>query len=155
MKSTLHIGMAALSDSIFAGYTCKDGKTWREGKVNVTSDVLKSVVQFVKPGHVVTVNVNGNPKYEIAVREILSALKANPRRVKKISLSAARKMFIATAPDEKTVESYACPSLERTCYWNWFRIGIRFAETGKISKNDAAWVKTNPEPFKNKETETK
>ena len=66
--------------------------------------------------------------------------------MKKISLAAARKIFIATAPDEKTAEAHACPSLARTSYWNWFRIGIRFAETGKISKNDAAWVKSAPWP---------
>ena len=41
MKSGIRLGMAALSDDVFAGYLCKDGRTWKQGKHTVTSDFLK------------------------------------------------------------------------------------------------------------------
>lgn len=51
--------MAALSREIFVGRLCKDGKTWKEGKQEVTSDVLKTIIQYVEPGHEIDVNVGG------------------------------------------------------------------------------------------------
>lgn len=71
-KSRLVVGMAALSNQIFVGRLRKDGKTWKEGKQDVTSDVLQSIIQFVEPGHELTVNVDGVPKYPIRVTEISS-----------------------------------------------------------------------------------
>ena len=64
--------MAALSNQIFVGRLCKDGKTWKEGKQDVTSDVLQSIIQYVEPGHEITVNAGGIPKYLIRVTEISS-----------------------------------------------------------------------------------
>jgi len=63
--------MAALSNQIFVGRLCKDGKTWEEGKQDVTSDVLQSIIQYVEPGHEITVNAGNVPKYLIRVTEIL------------------------------------------------------------------------------------
>lgn len=64
--------MAALSREIFVGRLCKDGRTWKEGKQEVTSDVLKAIIQYVEPGHEIDVNVGGVPKYRIRVTEISS-----------------------------------------------------------------------------------
>jgi len=64
--------MAALSNQIFVGRLCKDGRTWKEGKQDVTSDVLRSIIQYVEPGHEITVNAGGVPKYRIRVTEISS-----------------------------------------------------------------------------------
>ena len=63
---------------------------------------------------------------------------------KSISLGAARKIFAAVAPDAKTCEAFACKSLERTRYWNWFRMGIAAAQKGRVSKNDVRWVNGSP-----------
>ena len=71
--SRLVVGLAALSERIFVGRLCKDGRTWREGKQDVTSDVLDSVVKLVQPGYALEVKVNGVPKYRISVEEIKSS----------------------------------------------------------------------------------
>jgi len=71
--SRLVVGLAALSERIFVGRLCKDGKTWREGKQDVTSDALNSVVKLVQPGYALDVKVNGVPKYRIIVEEIKSS----------------------------------------------------------------------------------
>ena len=63
---------------------------------------------------------------------------------KPISLSEARKIFAAIAPDVKTCEAHARKSLERTRYWNWFRMGIAAAQKGRITKNDVRWVNGSP-----------
>jgi hypothetical protein len=68
----LVVGIAALSNQIFVGRLCKDGKTWKEGKQDVTSDVLQSIIQYVEPGYEITVNAGGVPKYLIRVTEIPS-----------------------------------------------------------------------------------
>lgn len=68
--SRLVVGIAALSNRIFVGRLCKDGRTWKEGKQDVTSDILKAIIQYVEPGHEIDVNVGGVPKYRIRVTEI-------------------------------------------------------------------------------------
>lgn len=73
--SRLVVGMAALSRRIFVGRLLKDGVTWREGKQDVTSDVLKAIVDFVTPGFEVDVTVDGKPKYRIRVTEIVDGAK--------------------------------------------------------------------------------
>lgn len=67
-----------------------------------------------------------------------------PSKSKPISLSEARKIFAAVAPDVKTCEAHACKSLERTRYWNWFRMGIAAAQKGRVTKNDVRWVNGSP-----------
>ena len=59
-----------MTDRIFAGRVLKDGMTWGAGKADVTSDVLKAVVDLITPGHTLTVSVNGRPAYEITVKAI-------------------------------------------------------------------------------------
>jgi hypothetical protein len=63
---------------------------------------------------------------------------------KKISIKEARKIFLAVALDEKTTAKYMCKSLERTRFWNWFRLGIAVAQTGHISKDDVRWIQSCP-----------
>ena len=62
------IATAALSGRIYAGRVNKAGTSFLDGKVDVTSDVLKAVIEKVTPGHIVTVEVDGKPAYEIEVR---------------------------------------------------------------------------------------
>lgn len=66
----IRIACTALTKRIRAGHPNKDGHSFRGGGVDVTSDCLKAVIEFVEPGHVVTVEVDGKPTYEIAVRYI-------------------------------------------------------------------------------------
>lgn len=69
-RSPLVVGMAALSNQIFVGRLSKDGRTWKNGKQDVTSDVLQSVIQFVGVDKEIVVNVGGKPKYRIRVTDI-------------------------------------------------------------------------------------
>ena len=66
----LRIACTALTKRIFAGRVNKAGNSFLDGKVDVTSDCLKAVIEHVEPGHTVTVHVDGVPKYEITVKAI-------------------------------------------------------------------------------------
>ena len=68
--SEIRVAKSAMTDRIYAGRVCKDGMTWRDGKRDVTSDVLKAVVDLITPGHALTVSVDGKPAYEITVKAI-------------------------------------------------------------------------------------
>lgn len=72
---------------------------------------------------------------------------ATTKVAKRITLAQARKIFESVAPSEEVSVTYACPVLERTRYWNWFRIGMRLVQSGKISKRDKDWVNTDPRPL--------
>ena len=67
-RSGIRVAKSAMTDRIFAGRVLKDGMTWGAGKTDVTSDVLKAVVDLITPGHTLTVSVNGRPAYEITVK---------------------------------------------------------------------------------------
>jgi len=67
----LHVGTSPLTNRIFAGHVLKDGRTWGEGKQDVTGTACGAVIEHVLAnGNPVIVNVNGSPKYEITVRDI-------------------------------------------------------------------------------------
>jgi hypothetical protein len=66
----IRVACTALLKRIKAGHPDKDGHSFRGGGVDVTSDCLKAVIEFVEVGHVVTVEVNGKPTYEIEVRYV-------------------------------------------------------------------------------------
>lgn len=70
MKNELRLGMAALSNDVFAGYLCKDGRTWKQGKHTVTSDFLRTMIEYVGVGKSLEINVGGKPKYKVTVIEI-------------------------------------------------------------------------------------
>ncbi|MBU9439922.1 hypothetical protein KTE91_33140 [Burkholderia multivorans] len=67
---TIRVACTSLLKRIKAGHLNNDDRSFRDGGVDVTADVLKAIVEFVEPGNVVSVNVDGKPKYEIEVREI-------------------------------------------------------------------------------------
>jgi len=71
--SKITVACAALSGRIYAGRINKAGNSFLDGKQDVTSDVLKAVIDKIKPGFIEIVTVDGTPKYEIEVREILQA----------------------------------------------------------------------------------
>lgn len=67
----LHVGTSPLTNRIFAGHVLKDGRTWGEGKQDVTGAACGAVIEHVMAsGGSVMVTVNGTPKYEILVREL-------------------------------------------------------------------------------------
>jgi hypothetical protein len=53
---------------IRAGHPNKDGLSFRCGGDDVTSDVLKAIIEYVQPGNSITVTENGVPMFEIEVR---------------------------------------------------------------------------------------
>jgi hypothetical protein len=70
MKSEIRLGMAALTNDVFVGYLCKDGRTWKQGKHTVTSDFLQTMIQYVGVNKSLEINVGGKPKYVITVKEL-------------------------------------------------------------------------------------
>lgn len=68
----LVIACAALSKRIYAGRLNKARTAFTDGKQDVTSDVLKAVIDKVGVGNTETVTVDGKPRYEIEVREVQS-----------------------------------------------------------------------------------
>lgn len=64
---TLRVATTALANRIYAGHPCKDGLGFKAGRVDVTSDVLKAIGEFVGVGNEVTVECEGEPKFRIAV----------------------------------------------------------------------------------------
>lgn len=58
------------NDKILAGTISKDGKRFLSDKTDVTSDVLKAIVDYVGVGYEIEVTVDKKPKYKISVKEI-------------------------------------------------------------------------------------
>ena len=67
----LHVGTSPLTNRIFAGHVLKDGRTWGEGKQDVTGTACGAVAEHVLANKApVIVTCNGFPKYEITVRDL-------------------------------------------------------------------------------------
>jgi len=67
----IHIGTSPITNKIYAGHVLKDGKTWGAGQQDVTSVACGAVCEHVvAKGEPVIVNYNGEPKYEITVKEL-------------------------------------------------------------------------------------
>lgn len=66
------IACAALSGRIYAGKLNKSRTAFLDGKQDVTSDVLKAVIDKVGFGQPHVVTANGIPEYEITVKKIRS-----------------------------------------------------------------------------------
>lgn len=66
----IRVAKMALSGRIHAGTPSKDGLTFRGGGQDVTSDVLKAVIEFVEPGKTAIVHVDGVPAYSIEVKRL-------------------------------------------------------------------------------------
>lgn len=68
--SKLRVQCSPLTSTIYAGRINKAGDAWSGEKTDVTSDVLGAVIQKVGAGNIISVNVNGEPAYEIEVRDV-------------------------------------------------------------------------------------
>ena len=64
------VACAAISKKIYAGKVNKAGTEFLDGKQDVTSDVLKAVIEKVGPGNIITVEVDGVPVWEIQVKRV-------------------------------------------------------------------------------------
>lgn len=70
MKS-LHVAKSPLTNCIYCGAVLKDGVTWASNKTDVTGEACAAVAQHViQHGGPVVVTANGDPKWEITVREL-------------------------------------------------------------------------------------
>lgn len=74
--SKLRVACSPLTNNIYAGRANKDATAWSGEKHDVTSDVIGAIIQYVGAGNVISVNENGQPAYEITVRDIRTAAQA-------------------------------------------------------------------------------
>lgn len=73
MSKQLRVGCSPLTGNIYAGRLCVDGRTWRDGKQDVTIEALLAVAQHVENfGRPVTLydTTGGGPSYEISVKRV-------------------------------------------------------------------------------------
>ena len=63
----IRVATACLSEKIFAGIPTKDGKSFKEPRHDVTSDVLLAIRDKVGIGNEITVECNGVPDFKIRV----------------------------------------------------------------------------------------
>lgn len=76
MPKKLHVGCSPLSKTIYAGSLGKDGRTWLADRTDVTNSAIGAVIEHIGAGHVLTVDLNGKPAFEIEVRTIAQAQEA-------------------------------------------------------------------------------
>lgn len=70
--ANLHVSVSPITNTIYAGYVLKDGRTWGSNKTDVTNEAIGSVARHIEViGEPITVNLNGTPKYKITV-EVLN-----------------------------------------------------------------------------------
>jgi RIO-like serine/threonine protein kinase len=69
VERRLRVACSALG-GIYAGRIKANGCEWCAGKVDVTSDVLKAIIEHVGVGKSAEVTVDGKPSYRIAVTKI-------------------------------------------------------------------------------------
>jgi hypothetical protein len=67
---TIRIACMALSKRIHAGRPNKAGNSFIGGGQDVTSDVIKAVIEFVGVGGTHEITVDGKPLYEIEIRAV-------------------------------------------------------------------------------------
>lgn len=79
MPKKLHVACSPLSKSIYAGSVGKDGCSWLSDRTDVTSAAIGAVIEHIGAGHVLTVDLNGKPAFEIEVRAIAQAEHKAPR----------------------------------------------------------------------------
>ena len=70
----MRIALSLLTGRIYAGRLNKAGDSFVGNKTDVTSDVLRAVIEKCGVDETVTVHVNGKPAFEIRVTK----LKAHP-----------------------------------------------------------------------------
>jgi hypothetical protein len=75
----IRIACTALQKRIVAGQPNKDHLTLRGGGQDVTSDVLKAVIEFIGVGCTKPVTKNGVPVFEISVRAVTPQTNEEPQ----------------------------------------------------------------------------
>lgn len=73
MSNPIRVATAVLSNRIFAGRPTKDGKGLKEPRYDVTSDVLRAVIDHIGVGYESTVHVDGMPAFKISVTAVPQA----------------------------------------------------------------------------------
>lgn len=66
----LRVACSPLTGNIYAGRIRKDGRTWCDGKQDVTSDVIGAIIAKIGANKTIEVRENGVVKFEISVKEI-------------------------------------------------------------------------------------
>lgn len=67
----LHVATIPINATIFTGSVLKDGMTWASNKTDVTGEACAAVAQHVlAKGGTIEVTANGEPRWEITVREL-------------------------------------------------------------------------------------
>lgn len=71
MDKRLHVAVSPLTNRIYSGSVLKDGQTWAANKTDVTGEACASVaLHALERGGSIIVTANGEPSWEITVREI-------------------------------------------------------------------------------------
>ena len=66
----IRVATAIVSKTIYAGKLNKKNTAFLANKTDVTSDVLKAIIEYVGTDNTHIVKVGGKPIYEIAVTKI-------------------------------------------------------------------------------------
>jgi len=67
----LHVASSPLTGRVYCGTVLKSGDTWGANKTDVTGEACAAVAQHVlMAGGKTTVTRNGQPAYELVVREV-------------------------------------------------------------------------------------
>lgn len=70
-RKPLHVDVSPLTNRIYVGTVLKDGQTWAEGKQDVTGAACAAVARLaLENKEPMVVTSNGQPKWEITVREL-------------------------------------------------------------------------------------
>lgn len=77
--SAIRVACTAIGKRINAGRVNKAGDSFIGNPVDVTSDVIGAVIQKIGAGNVITVTENGQPAYEIEVRDVRIATQSNKK----------------------------------------------------------------------------
>jgi len=68
--SNIRVATSALTKTIYAGKLNKKGDSFLTGKTDVTSDVLKSIIDYVGIDETHVVSISDKPIYEISVKKV-------------------------------------------------------------------------------------
>lgn len=66
----IRVALMAMSHRIHAGNPDKHGKTFKGGGQDVTSDVLKAIIEYIGVGNTHTVQSDGVPVFEITIAAV-------------------------------------------------------------------------------------
>ena len=68
--SNIRVATSALTKTIYAGELNKKGDSFLTGKTDVTSDVLKSIIEYIGIDKTHVVCSSGKSIYEISVKKV-------------------------------------------------------------------------------------